>query len=207
MRVNCVLTPFNLATVPSLIDFLGGLGNVVRISFSPYGRSLFCHRDELFVQDSDLDRVEAEIAERADLYPHMSMSVGATAAPVVEDPEKARLNWELRSFCTANRDGFVILPDGRVTVCEELYDHSDFIIGDLKAQSVMEMWNSPKALSLIAPDQAAVPEGPCKTCPTFAECNSVRGRCWRDILKSYGWNKPHYPDPRCPKAPPGHRLS
>ncbi len=207
VRVNCVLTPVNLATAGPLIDYLGELGNVVQLSFSPYGRSLFCHRDELFVSETELDRVEAEIASRVALYPHMRMSVGEGAAPQVEDPEERRLGWERRAFCTANRDGFVMLPDGQVSVCEELYDHPAFLIGDLKRQSVMEMWTSPEAMALIAPDQAAVPDGPCKTCDVFVECNSQRGVCWRDILKSYGWNKPHYPDPRCPHAPPGNRLS
>jgi hypothetical protein len=70
----------------------------------------------------------------------------------------------------------------------------------------MEMWNSPEALALIHPDQSAVPEGPCRTCGAFEECHSRQGRCWRDVLKSYGWDKPYYPDPRCPWAPPGTRL-
>lgn len=207
VRVNCVLTPLNIGTAGQLIDFLGQQGHVVRLSLTPYGRSLFCHKDEYFVESEQLERLEAEVAARRDLYPHMNTFVGFAGNGTVEDEEERRLLWERRAFCSANRDGFVILPDGRVTVCEELYDHPAFIIGDLTQQSVMEMWNSPKALSLIVPDQASVPEGPCKTCDAFVECNSVRGRCWRDILKSYGWDKPHYPDPRCPLAPPGHRLS
>jgi len=207
VRVNTVLTPFNVGTAGGLIDYLGELGNVVRLSFSPYGRSLFCHQDELFVSEQDLDRVNRQIAERFARYPHMPISLGgAGPAPEIEDEEERRLNWERRAFCTANRDGFVILPEGQVTVCEELYDHPEFLIGDLKTQSVMEMWNSPAARALLYPDQAAVPDGPCRTCDDFETCNAVRGRCWRDVLKSYGWDKPHYPDPRCPVAPPGARL-
>lgn len=206
VRVNCVLTPTNVPTVGQLIDFLGQLGHVVKLSLTPYGRSLFCHQDQLFVDEEHLQAVEREIALRRELYPHMAMSVGSGGQGEVEDPEERRTLWEKRAFCTADRDGFVILPDGRVTVCEELYDHPEFIIGDLKKQSVMEMWRSPRALALIHPRQEDVPEGPCRNCADFDRCNSDRGRCWRDVLKSYGWNKPHYPDPRCPFAPPGNRL-
>ncbi|NJL28834.1 MAG: hypothetical protein HC897_13555 [Thermoanaerobaculia bacterium] len=61
-------------------------------------------------------------------------------------------------------------------------------------------------LALIHPRRADVPEGPCRSCADFDRCNSDRGRCWRDVLKSYGWDKPHFPDPRCPLAPQGNRL-
>ncbi len=208
VRVNSVLTPINLPTIGALIDYLGGLGNVSRLSLTPYGRSLFCHSDELFVSPQDLAAVRKEIASRRGLYPHLTVAVtggGDTHKPATWEEEMTQ--WKGRSFCTANRHGFVILPDGRVTVCEELYDHPAFVIGDLKRQSVMEVWNSPEALALLHPDQSAVPDGPCMSCAAFDECNSYKGRCWRDVLKSYGWDKPYYPDPRCPWAPLGRQVS
>jgi radical SAM protein with 4Fe4S-binding SPASM domain len=207
VRVNSVLTPLNLSTVGSLIDYLGGLGNVTRLSITPYGRSLFCHSDELFVSPEQLAEAHAEIARKRPLYPHLRINVTGGGVPAPTDPEEQMRQWKGRAFCTANRHGFVILPDGKVSVCEELYDHPEFVIGDLKRQSVMEVWTSSEALALLHPDQAAVPEGPCKSCASFDECNSFKGRCWRDVLKTYGWDKHYYPDPRCPSAPPGNRLS
>ena len=41
-----------------------------------------------------------------------------------------------------------VLPDGKVSACEQLYWHPQFIIGDLKKQSIEEIWNSPKAWEL-----------------------------------------------------------
>ena len=206
IRVNTVVTPLNLPTLGELADYLGQLGNVRKVIFSPYGRSMFCHQDSLFVSSDQLKKLEQQLTGKDDLYPHMKIMRGSPAPTIPEDKKKRREAWQQRALCTANRHGFVILPDGRVTVCEELYDHPEFIIGDLKTQSVMEMWRSPEALALIHPDQSAVPNGPCKTCGNFKDCNAERGRCWRDVLKSYGWAKPHYPDPRCPMAPPGPRL-
>lgn len=206
IRVNCVLTPDNLPTIESLIDYLGELGNVERLTVTPYSRSLFCHRDGLFVDGDELAALRQRARERARPYESMQVVVtDATPAPPEDKKQRAR-QWKQRAYCTANRHGFVILPDGMVTVCEELYDHPAFIIGDLTRQSVMEMWNSPEARGLLRPDQSRVPDGPCKSCGHFAECNADRGRCWRDVLKSYGWGKPHYPDPRCPRAPQGLRL-
>jgi len=206
VRTNSVVTPLNVHTIPAMLDFLGEMGNVITAVLTPYGRSLFCHRDELFVDLGDLRDLNHIVKEKKKLYPHMRINLSGPAAAPSEDPEERRRQWEERSLCTGNRVGFVILPDGRVTVCEELYDHPAFIIGDLTQQSVMEMWNSPEARALAYPDQAEVPEGPCKACESFEECNEGLGRCWRDVLKSYGWEKPHYPDPRCPLAPKGLRL-
>lgn len=207
VRVNAVLTPLNVATVGALIDHLGSLGNVTRVTLTPYGRSLFCHSDDLFISAADVGSVHEQVASRQGLYPHMTVQMTGGAEDEPESEEEKLRRWKGRALCTANRHGFILLPDGRVTVCEELYDHPDFIIGDLTRQSVMEMWNSPAALALLHPDQSAVPEGACKTCEAFEECNAFKGRCWRDILKSYGWDKPYFPDPRCPWAPAGNRMA
>lgn len=207
VRVNTVLTPLNYRGVGDLIDYLGRLGNVTRVSLSPYGRSLFCHSDDLFVNEEQIAIAQDAAKERAQAYPQMTVTIGGIAAPAPESADERTRRWSKRAYCSANRDGIVILPDGRVTVCEELYTHPDFVIGDLNRQSVMEVWRSPQARALIRPDQAAVPDGACRTCADFDECHAQQGRCWRDVLKSYGWDKPHFPDPRCPQAPPGARLS
>jgi len=206
VRVNTVLTPINIEGVPLLLQYLGELGNVNRVTLSPYGRSIFRHSDELFVTDNSLRVLKEQVELRRETYPHMRITVGSNGSPEPTSQEERKLNWARRAFCTADRDGFVILPDGRVTVCEELYDHPAFIIGDLNRQMVMEMWNSYDAWALLTPDQALVADGPCKDCEDFVECHRFRGRCWRDVIKSYGWNKHYWPDPRCPKAPPGARL-
>lgn len=206
VRINTVLTPYNADKAAALIAYVGDLGNVVHLSLSPYGRSLFRHRDELFVDESHLVKVAAIVSELAPQYSHMRITVGGVGVPPPADARKRHLEWTQRAFCTGNRDSFVILPNGLVTACEELYDHQSFIMGDLRRQSVMEMWNSREARALIYPDQLAVPGGACATCDDFEQCNAVRGRCWRDVLKSYGWDKPYYPDPRCPKAPVGNRI-
>lgn len=206
LRTNSVLTPVNVGKIPALLDYLAQLGNVDKVNLSPYARSMFCHRDDLFVDDEQLEQLAETVEAKRQKYPHMQITLSSTAPAVPKDPEIRRRQWETRSLCTANRHGFVLLPDGRVTVCEELYDHPDFIIGDLKRQGVMDMWNSPQALALVRPDQREVPDGPCVHCDEFETCNTSQGRCWRDVIKTYGWDKPHYPDPRCPLAPAGARL-
>jgi len=203
VRINCVLTSHNLPQIGDLLDYLGSFSNIFRVTLSPYARSMRRHRDTNFISEEDLLQVQTEVDKRTASFPHMQMKVGGIAAGLPASSKERNSAWEARAQCSGNRDGFVILPNGQVTVCEGLYDHPSFLIGNLATQSVMEMWESPRAKALIYPDQTAVPDGPCRTCGTFVQCHSQRGRCWRDVVKAYGWDKPHYPDPRCPLAPQG----
>lgn len=102
-----------------------------------------------------------------------------------DEKEKTSAFWE-RAFCTANRRGVVVLPNGKVTICEELYFHEYFIIGDITNQTLIEVWNSPRALELAYPDQALIPDGPCKDCPDFSHCHKDLGRCVKPPMKELG---------------------
>ncbi|MDY0324462.1 MAG: SPASM domain-containing protein, partial [Candidatus Carbobacillus sp.] len=53
-----------------------------------------------------------------------------------------------RAICTANISQFCILPDGQVTICEELYWQPNFIIGNILTNTIDEIWQSKKALDL-----------------------------------------------------------
>jgi radical SAM protein with 4Fe4S-binding SPASM domain len=203
VRINSVLTSHNISQVGNLLDYLGSFSNIFRVTLSPYGRSMWCHNDANFISENDLLRVQAEADKRIASFPHMQIIVGGIAAKPPVNFQERYDAWEARAQCSGNRDGFVILPNGQVTVCEGLYDHPSFLIGNLATQSVMEVWESPEAKALIYPDQTTVPDGPCRTCSTFVQCHSQRGRCWRDVVKAYGCDKHYYPDPRCPSAPQG----
>lgn len=148
VRVHTVLTPMNVPTIGRLIDALGGLGNVSGLNIAPHGRSLFCHRGELALSREDRALVEQQVRDREPLYPMLKITL---------DGEK--------SVCVANRHGFAILPDGRAAACEGLYDDPGFVIGDLRKQSVMEMWTSPRALALRGVEgEPGVAASACRSC-------------------------------------------
>lgn len=104
--------------------------------------------------------------------------------------------------CSANYSNMMILPDGKVTICERLYWNPNYIIGYLTKQSIVEVWNSEKALQLAFPKQKDFQEAsPCKRCKIFDACYSYPNRCIVDVIKGYGEENADYPDPRCEKAP------
>ena len=107
-----------------------------------------------------------------------------------------------RPSCTANYSKIFILPNGDVTICEELYWHEQFIIGNILEQSLLEIWNSDYAnyISLI-PQNDLPKDSACSTCNYYIDCKSKNQTCWRDVIKGYGEDKWYYPDPSCEYAP------
>lgn len=107
-----------------------------------------------------------------------------------------------RGLCSGNFSHMYILPTGDVTICEELYWNKHFIMGNIRTQSLTEVWNSTKALSLFNLCQKDIPEdSPCCKCDYFKDCRETRQTCYRDTIKAYGEDKWYYPDVNCPYAP------
>lgn len=107
------------------------------------------------------------------------------------------------SKCSALNDHLFILPDGKCTICEQLYWNPNFIIGDLTNESISEVWNSEKANRLLNIKQECInKQSPCSSCKLFDDCFRInRNRCWTDVIKAYGADKWDFPDPRCKFAP------
>jgi MoaA/NifB/PqqE/SkfB family radical SAM enzyme len=131
VRIRTVLTPLNAPTVGRLLDFLAALGNVESVRLTACERSRLCPREDLALSRSDREMVEAQVRDHAPLYPQMKVVLDLSKGPELP-PAMADIAEEERRF--------VILPDGRVTVCEEHYDDPAFLIGDLRRQSVGEVW-------------------------------------------------------------------
>lgn len=104
-----------------------------------------------------------------------------------------------RGLCSGNYSSLFILPDGKVTICEELYWNKKFIIGDIKESTIREIWNSESALDLFNLKQGSIPsDSKCRECSIYSKCRSVRQVCYKEIIKKYGENKWYYPDVNCP---------
>ena len=205
VRTNTVMTPFNMDDVPNLIAHLIKRPFIMKSNITCYSRSIYQHDDSMFVEGAALKIVEEKITSIISANPDRRINYGgANADYYAGGPDEKAIAYEQRAFCTANRWGVVVLPDGRVTVCEELYSHPDFVIGDLNHNSLTEIWHSAKALSLAKPVQELVPDGACRFCADYHECHNDLGRCYREAIKAYGYDRAHWPDPRCPHAPRGN---
>ena len=104
-------------------------------------------------------------------------------------------------ICIANTSSMSILSNGVCGLCEMLYDNEEFMLGDLRINSLRDVWNSERALSLYHPQQEPEKsDSPCEVCKVFDSCKRGPGKrvCYLDIAKTGGGR--HDPDPRCPMA-------
>ena len=88
-----------------------------------------------------------------------------------------------------------------------LYEHEEFVLGDIRTQPIEELWNSPKALYLYSPPQEDVSLlSPCRKCKVYDSCKQSMGKrvCYMDIMKS-GVSHDG-PDPRGPEAPDTDKI-
>ncbi len=101
-----------------------------------------------------------------------------------------------------NMTNMVVLPDGNVTICEQLYWNPEYIIGNVFTDTISSIWQSDKALQLWRRKQSSInAKSPCRTCKVFEDCFVNGNRCFANIIKAYGIENSDYPDPRCYLAP------
>ena len=95
-----------------------------------------------------------------------------------------------RNICTGNYSHMFILPDGNVTICEELYWNPHFIIGNVNEHGIEQIWKSEKALALYNIKQDEHPkESSCNSCMIYNKCRIPKQICYRDIIRKYGEEK------------------
>ena len=210
VNVKSVITKFNssVQSVNKLLTNLTKFKNINRIAIVPGERSLYKEEKGFpyymasfenwnkirdFVNDISAKTKNCHISTQTTLPKDMFIN---------HVDEKAAL-FNKRPLCTGNVTSLYILPDGKVTICEELYWSPKFIVGDVTTQTIEEVWNSETATKLFYLSQNDFRlTSACKHCPTFSACRSRLGVCWKMILQAYGMDAWDLPDPRCALAPP-----
>lgn len=105
-------------------------------------------------------------------------------------------------ICSANNYSLSVLSNGMATFCEMLYYNDFFYVGDVKKQTISEIWNSEKSYYFYRFENHKTTKSKCNECRSSKVCKfgSEKKICVADIVKAYGSNKWDYPDPRCPQA-------
>lgn len=200
-RVNSLITNYNCDYdgVCNLIDYLLRFDYFDEISIGKVGFSLYKTEGENKTFLTNFNDSNQLLEKLRNVYKNeKKVIVGSSSSP--DELKMTDEKFINKARCTANYSSFVLLPDGKVTICEELYWHPQFIIGDLLQQSIIEMWNSSKALKLANLSKKDVCDD-CRKCNHFEYCHKYAGKCWKQILKAYGKENWFYPDPTCPNAP------
>jgi len=153
-RINSVLTVYNTKkdVIEKLYGFISTLKNISDWRITPAVNSNWIEYEQFRKIKPDKEKIEL-------LYEFIERKI----KPFSKIPiflNRPAINREFQ-YCTAGSAGFkgvkcsalnnhlFILPDGKATVCEQLYWLPQFIIGDVSTNSITEVWNSHAAEKLI----------------------------------------------------------
>lgn len=205
-KIAVVITKYNSSfeQIDELLDFASKHSCIRSLEFRPAIYSLYRENVNFStwgVSKSDYENLISHLREIKDKY---KFSIACNEEAVNKDyylTETGSCHFE-GARCSANSYHMFILPDGKVTICEQLYWNKDFLVGDLNHNTISEIWNSEKSLKLanLTREDYRI-ESKCRECEVFANCHTNLNKCWADILKSYGVDNWDYPDPRCKYAP------
>jgi radical SAM protein with 4Fe4S-binding SPASM domain len=204
ITITSVLVPLNcnMENMLSIYNFIKNIPGITGWSLRPAFPSIYKAASADFIpskkQIDDLFNEMETLKAEAKIYIDYDKTFLERGYGSAEGGSK---NFE-GAECSSNRSHIFVLPDGKVTICEQLYWKPHFIIGDLTHQSIKEVWNSERAQWFYNLEAAQLSDGnPCKTCEIFKECYRNMNRCWAEVVKAYGDEHWDYPDPRCKLAP------
>jgi len=204
-QVNTVITKSNDSLedeIKPLMSKLVSYKNIKQIKVRPAEYSMNKPQGAFKkIKTQSINEIQGYIQSLSSKYSNIKIIVDEQESFDYSLKDKNEL-FSQRSLCAANQKSFIILPDGKVTICEELYWNPHFIIGDLTKQSIMDMWQSEKATKLFYLDKSMINEDSnCKKCNEFSQCRHTKGVCWKAVIMAYGKEKWDYPDPKCSHSP------
>jgi radical SAM protein with 4Fe4S-binding SPASM domain len=207
ININTIVTSYNSDTqlLENLVSFLSKYENVKTIRFSAVGYSIYKSAEDFLkfrTNDKFINIMESAFLKYLQTeYPHINISFNSGDRKYYY-MGKEQKKFNNRATCTGNLRSMIILPDGKVSICEELYNHPQFVIGDVSTNPILDIWNSEKAKNLFYLKKEMISKkSTCKRCEDFDLCRHNKGVCWKSILMAYGYDNWDFPDPRCPHAP------
>lgn len=210
--IHCILTRYNSSkeNAEQLVADLSLFNNINCINFDVAGYSLYKKKESfgsLKITEKELKNLQDVVKELAKKYPNKTLHVNGTTmlCRIFSDKILRDKEFQNRPLCEGNLSYMLVLPDGKVTICEELYWHPQFILGNITEKSIMEVWMSDKALALHHLSRKDISEkSACKICGDFNLCRGENGSrvCWKTVQYFYGSGNWDFPEPSCPFAPP-----
>ena len=169
VKVNAVVTVLNIKEIPGLIKTLNDIG-VCELSLSPYVASLGRNDDSFFPAVEQLHELFKYI-ERIKNSINLKITF-----PKYMDP-KEKMFADMTNGCSAGLDGVVIGPNGDVAVCERLVYDKKFCLGNIKDNTILEIWNSDIFKQFTSPNLELYKDTECYKCNDREYCIIQRGMC------------------------------
>lgn len=189
--VNAVFTSVNGGALDVLADEVAALG-VAKLKVSPFNAP-FPRRP---AAENLLTGVSVERTVRA-----MATAYAAKGLEIVMGSQEATSGGQpcgAELVCEIGTHALDVLPDGSVSRCHYLPGVPQMVVGSLRTQTILGVWNSDRLSTMTRPDRSIFEQSSCGDCGSHSACNA-RGRCYVSALQSSG--KLHAPDAFCSQTP------
>lgn len=180
VEINAVATRININFLDLLVQEAIHWG-VPAISISPFRSSPF--------QQSTVKKLEPVSVNLIEIVDELKQRYSDNIklkTPAAKEKNVKKIQHEVQKVvCESGIRSLDVLPDGRVTRCRYLPKHEDLMVGSLKKQTIMDIWQGQLLEKTQQPPPGVFKESNCFKCPSFDLCNR-RGRCYFSSLANYG---------------------
>ena len=184
VEIQCIVNRYNIETIPQLIGIAEQLGvRALKIGFvNPVGRGEE-HFDELGLDYDQFMRALWLIMRHLPSFSReLLLKVPPAVIPPVLMPHVARAkNLRLITSCMFPILG--ILPDGTITVCAMTRESEEVKFGNIRSDSLVEIWSRPEIRLLREAYDRAELVGICGDCIFRHHC---KGSCRAYAFTEFG---------------------
>lgn len=202
VQIKAVLTSYNIDQLEQFILFCSKIG-VDRLKLSQYAHSIWNQDEKLFPTENQLKYANNIIGKYKLSMTTPKIVGGNFRIEIVSNKNNQSDNiFENRDQCSTGRSLLTMLPNGEVIICDHLPYSPEVILGDLRKQSIEELWNSEKLFRFLSPPPRSKynDNTPCKHCQEehYKKCHTRYSIC---LKNSYHYFQDFYsPDIKCKYA-------
>ena len=206
IQIDTILTKYNssIQNIIQLFEFIKKIDKLLYWEIRVPELSLYNRNNFLSVKASCKQIQEIKRFVKEKIEPKSPFKIYFSDEPIVERFRSFAPSDECFTggMCGILNNRMFVLPDGKVSVCEQMYWHKHSIIGDLNSQSITEVWSSLSAWNFFNQEKSLISsQSKCFDCAHFTECRLKHRKCIVKTVKAYGLEHWDFPDPRCVFAP------
>jgi radical SAM protein with 4Fe4S-binding SPASM domain len=177
LEVNAVVTKVNAGHLRELAAYLADL-EVSKLKLSPFHEPYPKRPAAANLNTSRFDAAEFAAIKGEFEGRNLEITMGSGASPGDSEPCGSLV-------CEIGTRALDVMPDGSVSRCHYLTHEPEMIVGSLRHQTLLEIWNSRRLAGMARPARTSFEGTTCFSCEGHDGCNA-RGRCYLSSLQTHG---------------------
>lgn len=165
IRVKMVLIPQNKTEIEPLLDYCME-HEVDFVHLAPFILTEFGRGGEALVPFEEELEYAAKIAQEKMQQTNEKMFIAS--------PPLGAWNWKDCTEivkCGGIKDSLLVLSNGNISFCEALGNESEFVLGNVKKEKVMDIWQSDLPERIFSLEQKEI-DPVCKACEYLKDCHT-----------------------------------